>query len=169
MVCAHAFSRTSAETFSKNSGMVLPAGRSLPRTAEGRAPVSWTRPHSAARGAFPPPQQQHLPSSLPAYPAGFAPPAPVLAQHQQPPPAHNALGGPLDDDEDYVIIDGPSPFSSGHASMCAAHPCSVWASLTLVTTANHPLSTGSTACSLAHNVVALTVHVSCDCYKIVQY
>ena len=100
----------------KVNDAVLPTGRALPRSAEGRAPVSWARPHGAGRSVFPP--QPQLPSSLPAS-GGFAPQVPALAQQS---PAHNALGGPLDDDEDYVIIDGPSPFSSGHASMCAAPP-----------------------------------------------
>jgi hypothetical protein len=48
----------------------------------------------------------------------FMPPTPQL---------HNALGGYLDDDEDYVIIDGPSPYSSAHGSMYALSPC--WAVL----------------------------------------
>ncbi len=41
----------------------------------------------------------------------------------QPQPTHtNMLGNLLDDEEDYVIIDGPSPFGSTHASMCAQRP-----------------------------------------------
>lgn len=35
------------------------------------------------------------------------------------PQPHSALGNLLDDDDDYVIIDGPSPFNSTHGSLCA--------------------------------------------------
>lgn len=36
-----------------------------------------------------------------------------------PQPQHNALGNLLDDEDEYVIIDGPSPFNSTHGSLCA--------------------------------------------------
>jgi hypothetical protein len=69
---------------------------------------------SAGPGASP----RSLPANLgPATPQPQT--SPLLHPHHQQQQQHNALGYPLDDDEDYVIIDGPSPFSSGHGSMCA--------------------------------------------------
>lgn len=35
------------------------------------------------------------------------------------PQLHNALGNLLDDEDDYVMIDGPSPFNSTHGFLCA--------------------------------------------------
>ena len=49
------------------------------------------------------------------------PPMLMPATPQPQPQLHNALGNLLDDEDDYVIIDGPSPFNSTHGSLYATH------------------------------------------------
>lgn len=44
---------------------------------------------------------------------------PPVLMPSTPQPQHNALGNLLDDEDEYVIIDGPSPFNSTHGSLCA--------------------------------------------------
>ncbi|CAL8462240.1 g1771 [Coccomyxa elongata] len=42
---------------------------------------------------------------------------PSVLMPSTPQPQHNALGNLLDDEDEYVIIDGPSPFNSTHGSL----------------------------------------------------